>query len=335
MKKYLLLIPLLILAILTVTVLLPSALVVLWPSGGQADGLSIVQLNTGEDLQIDVYLHDSKQIVKMPLEKYVRGVVAAEMPVKFEMEALKAQAIAARTYVARRLAKGTKTPEGADVTDDHNDGQAYLTDEQLQKNWGLLDYPKNLSKINEAVNQTRAQILLYQGDPIEALFFSTSSGMTENSEDYWGKAVPYLRSVKSPWDEQSEKFQSTTEIKLSELTQKLGITSVMTAANANGLIQTLEKTATDHIKKIRVGDKTFSGADFRTLLGLRSTWFTWQVTGDKITFVTHGYGHGVGLSQYGANGMAQEGKKAAEIVTYYYQGVEIGDVKTVLKTAKK
>ena len=335
MKKYLLLIPLFIVAILTVTVLLPSALVALWPSDGQADAPSIVQLNTDEDMQVDVYLHDAKQIVTMPLEKYVRGVVAAEMPVKFEKEALKAQAIAARTYVARRLAKGTKTVEGADVTDDHNDGQAYLTDEKLQKNWGLLDYPKNLSKINEAVNETRGQILLYQGDPIEALFFSTSSGMTENSEDYWGKAVPYLRSVKSPWDEQSEKFKSTTEIKLSDFTQKLGIASVMTAANVNGLIQPLEKTATNHIKKIRVGDKTFSGADFRALLGLRSTWFTWQVAGDTITFVTHGYGHGVGLSQYGANGMAQEGKKAEEIVTYYYRGVEIGDVKAVSKTAKK
>ena len=330
MKKYLLLIPLLILAILTVTVLLPSALVAFWPSDKSGDAPSIVQLETEDDIPIDVYLHEQQKIVTMPLEKYVRGVVAAEMPVKFEKEAMKAQAIAARTYIARRLAKGVKTPEGADVTDDHNAGQAYLTDEQLQKNWGLLDYPKNLSKINAAVNETHGQILLYQGDPIEALFFSTSSGMTENSEDYWGKEVPYLRSVKSPWDEQSEKFTASTPIKLSDFRQKLGITSAVTAANLSGLIEPLERTATDHIKKIRVGDKTFTGADFRTLLGLRSTWFTWQVVGDTITFVTRGYGHGVGLSQYGANGMAQEGRKAEEIVAYYYRGVEIGDVRKVV-----
>jgi len=333
MKKNLLWISLGVIAILTVIVLLPSLLVVLWPSSEPTTAVSgVVELVAEpDDVQVSVYLTAEKEIVKMPLEKYVRGVVAAEMPVTFEPEALRAQAIAARTYVVRRMKLGAKTEEGADVTDHHSTGQQYSGDEKLQQRWGLLDYPKNLSKVNEAVNETRGQILLYEGQPIEALFFSTSSGRTVNSEDYFEKKIPYLRSVESPWDLRSEKYEGTTEMTLREFREKLGVEAVVTAANVNALLQPLERTSTDHLKKVQVGDLTLTGAQLRAKLGLRSTLFTTEISGDKILFRSKGFGHGVGLSQYGANGMAKEGRKAKEILLHYYTGIEIGSVQDVLQ----
>lgn len=333
MKKNLLLAATLVVSVLTVTILLPSALIALWPAGQEVmqKETQYVQLEVPADgLQISVYKKAEGQVVRVPLEEYVRGVIAAEMPVHFEKEALKAQAIAARTYVIRRLHLGAKTPQGADVTDDHRDFQAYSDEPKLKQRWGEADYQANLSKMNEAVNETKGLIALYEGVPIEALFFSTSSGKTENSEDYWGKAQPYLRSVESPWDEKSEKYTAKLDLKLTDFHQKLGIDAVVTATNAATLIQPLERSASDHIKKIKVGDRTFSGPEFRSLLGLRSTWFTWQVSGDTITFFTKGFGHGVGLSQYGAHFMAQEGKTAEEIIRYYYKGVTLGQVEDVL-----
>ncbi|PWK16248.1 stage II sporulation protein D [Tumebacillus permanentifrigoris] len=334
-KKTWLLIPLAILALLTATILVPSALVAFWPSTEQhqISSQSLVGLNNRDDIEIKLYLKSENKVVPITLEKYVRGVVAAEMPVTFAEEALKAQAVAARTYIVRRLVLGVKTAEGADVSDDHNDGQAYSTDEKLQQNWGMLNYPKNISKINNAVNATEGQVLLYEGKPIEALFFSTSSGKTENSEDYWGKQIPYLRSVDSPWDLQSEKYSAQLSLSLNEFRDKLGITTVPTTSLGR-LILPIERTAADHIKKIKVGDKTFSGPDFRKLLGLRSTMFTWEVTANTITFHTSGYGHDVGLSQYGADGMAKEGKKAQEILLHYYQGVNIGHAVDLLPKTK-
>jgi stage II sporulation protein D len=332
MKKNALLISLVLLAICTVTVLLPAALVSLWPSkDSPEEPHKLVELQVDEDdVQVRVLLKDQDKVVTMPLEKYVRGVVAAEMPITFEKEALKAQAIAARTYIVRRLASGATKGDRYDVSDDHTESQAFSSDEKLQQRWGMIAYAQNLSKLNEAVNETKGQILLYDGKPIEALFFSTSSGRTENSEDYWDKTIPYLRSVPSPWDEQSDKYTSQTSMQIREMQTKLGVTAVLTAANLDAVLKPLEKTATEHIKKIQVGDKTFSGREFREKLGLRSTWFTWKVEGDTITFFNRGFGHGVGLSQYGANGMAKEGYKAEQIVKHYYQGVEIADVKRVL-----
>ncbi|MFD2170175.1 stage II sporulation protein D [Tumebacillus lipolyticus] len=333
MKKNVLPILAVILAVVIVTILIPSGLIALWPEKKQevTPASTFVELKIEpDDPQIDVYLSEQKKTVSMSLEEYVRGVVAAEMPVQFEREALKAQSIAARTYVVRRLQSGKRTEQGAHVSDDHNQGQAFSTEEKMKKRWGA-DYQQNLSKLNEAINETREEVALYEGKPIEALFFSTSSGKTENSEDYWENTVPYLRSVDSPWDLNSDKYTATQEMSLADFFQKLGVQAVP-AAQVGETIVALERTATEHIKKIKVGDKTFSGADFRSKLGLRSTWFTWQVdrAAGKITFQTKGYGHGVGLSQYGANGMAQEGKTSEQIIRHYYQGVSLGNIADVL-----
>jgi stage II sporulation protein D len=331
MNKKWLLFPAAVLAVVTVTVMLPSSLVAIWPShGGKQGTQKVVEIaHKKEDIQVNVYLSEEKQVVPMSLELYVRGVVSAEMPVTFETEALKAQAIAARTYIAKRLLAGTKTTDGADVTDDHTEGQQYSTDDKLRARWGMVDYSKNLSKINEAVNETAGQVALYDGKPIEALFFSTSSGQTENSEDYYGSKLPYLRSVPSPWDLKSDKYLSSLKMPLSQFEQKLGVGAVLASAGS-AIVQPIAYSTADHILRLKVGDKEFSGKEFREKLGLRSTWFKTQVIGDTVEFVMHGYGHDVGMSQYGANGMAQEGKTATDIIKHYYQGVEIGDVAKLL-----
>lgn len=280
-----------------------------------------------DDTTIKLYVKDKKQIVQIPLEEYVKGVVAAEMPVTFSMEALKAQAIAARTNAVRRIQNNLLTPEGAHATDDHRQFQAYSSDDQLKEHWGVVEYQINMNKIVQAVNETKGQILTYNGEPIDALFFSTSNGKTENSQDYWGKALPYLRSVDSPWDKDAKHATDTKALSLQEFNKLLGINAVVTSANQGQMIKVLDTSSSHRIKKILVAGKQMSGPEFRDALGLYSTDFAWKVEGSSITFTTHGYGHGVGMSQYGADGMAKEGKKAAEILTYFYQGTTLAPYK--------
>ncbi|SDN12760.1 stage II sporulation protein D [Fictibacillus solisalsi] len=270
-------------------------------------------------LAVPVYRTAEEKVEKVPLEDYVKGVVASEMPADFEMEALKAQALTARTYIARMLAnnKDVNLPGGAAVTDSIL-YQVYKSDDELKKLWGS-DYKKKMQKITKAVAETRGDILTYEGQPIFASFFSTSNGYTENSEDYWGTKYPYLKSVKSPWDKNTPKFSQKQEIPLSEVERKLGV-----GIKENGTIGNVtNRTEGNRIASITIGSKTFTGKDIREKLGLRSSDFTLTKQGNKVIADTKGFGHGVGMSQYGANGMAKDGKNYKEIVKYYYKGVAI------------
>ncbi|WP_052702853.1 stage II sporulation protein D [Paenibacillus beijingensis] len=271
--------------------------------------------------QIRIYLTKEKRIEKVPLELYVRGVVAGEMPVTFELEALKAQAIAARTYIVRRLAlhETSDMPvDNADVTDT-TIHQVYVPVAALMKRWPAETRRTNLKKLNDAVRQTRGQIITYGGQPIQALFFSTSNGYTENSEDYWNHKVPYLRSVASPWDpEISPSYKETVTLSLSEFYRKLGA-----SVAARPAIRVLETTAGHRIKEIAVGDERLSGREVREKLGLASSQFTWKIDRSSIHITTYGYGHGVGMSQWGADGMAREGSAASQILAHYYSGTRV------------
>ncbi|MFC4769882.1 stage II sporulation protein D [Effusibacillus consociatus] len=300
-------------------VLLPAGIVGLFPK----KDLSVQILDDSADvMKVKVYLKESKKTIEIPLEEYVKGVAASEMPVTFEMEALKAQAIVARTNVIRRVENNLLTPEGGHVTDDFREFQAYSSNEKLKQIWGA-SYEQNMKKIVQAVKETKGQILVYQGKAIEALFFSTSNGLTENSLDYWGKEVPYLSSVPSPWDKQAPRSINTKTISLKDLFKLFNLTTAVSYADQGQIIQVLETSSTNRVKKIRVGDKVMSGAEFRKVLGLNSTDFSWSIEGNSITFTTRGFGHGVGMSQYGAEGMAKEGKKAFDILTYFYKGATI------------
>jgi stage II sporulation protein D len=283
---------------------------------------------------VPVFLTGKKQVVNIPVEEYVRGVLAAEMPADFEHEALKAQAIAARTYIVRRLVEGDRSsmpPEaGEAVVTDTVIHQAFLSEQELRERWGFFAYARNMDKLTRAVNETQGLILTYQGKPIHATFFSTSDGYTEDSEKYWSESLPYLRSVKSPWDQlYSPKYKNTMSIPRSEVFRRLGLSE----ANGNLNLKVLEKSEHGRVIKIEAGGQTFTGREFRERLELPSTHFSWMVRGNTLEFTAIGYGHGVGMSQWGANGLAKQGKSAEEILRHYYTGVEIEPLQNVLPSA--
>lgn len=285
-------------------------------------------------LVIPVYLSKEKKVQSVQLEAYVRGVLAAEMPIEFEMEAMKAQAMAARTYIVRRILDqdfSNMPVSGAWVTDTITH-QAYSTDEELKTRWGTA-YASNMDKLSKAVSETKDYVLTYQGKPIEATFFSTSNGYTENSEDYWNQYIPYLRSVPSPWDVQlSPRYKETTVFTAKELQSKLGLRRAIPAsANGSGALKVIEMTQGHRIKKLSAGGQTFTGREVREKLGLASSQFQWSWKGGNLQMTTFGYGHGVGMSQWGANGMAKEGRKAEDIVKYFYTGIEIDRAANLLK----
>ncbi|WP_066176227.1 stage II sporulation protein D [Bacillus marinisedimentorum] len=283
-------------------------------------------------VDIPVYRSTAKKVENVPIEEYVNGVVAAEMPSEFEMEALKAQALTARTYIYKQLMSEGKVsvPEGAAVTDTVMH-QVYKSPDELQKAWGS-DFEKKMEKIKQAVKSTEGQILTYEGQPITASFFSTSNGFTENSEDYWANPFPYLRSVPSPWDKNSPKYISEQAMTVSEFESKLGVNL---PPGSVGTI--IGRTEGQRVAAVEINGKKFNGRDIRNKLNLKSTDFTWKRKDDTIVITTRGYGHGVGMSQYGANGMAGEGKSYEDIVKHYYKGVSITKAEPFVEklTAKK
>lgn len=281
---------------------------------------------------IRVLNHTTGKIERLPLEEYLVGVVAAEMPALFEPEALKAQAVAARTYAFKKMEQAKKKPNpehpNADVCTDPTHCQAWAPQDVLREKWGMIKYAMNYRKIVQAVNATSGVVLVYEGRLIDPVYHSTSVGQTENSGDVWQMDVPYLKSVPSPGDKESPKFQTTVTLTLAQVDQALGTTlAAVPAARLNkaseGVLKVLEKTPTGRVRTIQAGTKKYSGEDFRRRLGLNSSKFQWQAEGDKITFTVTGYGHGVGMSQYGANAMAKQGKTYKEILQHYYSGTEL------------
>lgn len=306
------------------------------PAASASPSGTLPSSTTESPLLIPVYLSKQHKVESVPLEDYVRGVVAAEMPADFELEAMKAQAMAARTYMVRRILDKdfSNVPvKDAWVTDTISH-QAYLSEEELKKKQSdSPSFALNLGKINQAVRETKDLILTYEGKPINATFFSTSNGFTENSEDYWGVPTPYLRSVPSPWDiKLSPRYKETVKLPYKEVLQKLGVTSISASTGKSTSMKVLNWTAGHRIKSVAIGGKTFTGKEVRERLGLNSSQFQWTWRGNELEVTTFGYGHGVGMSQWGANGMAQEGKSAQDIVTYYYQGISIEPASGLLAT---
>ena len=282
-------------------------------------------------IPISVYRTQTKTVEIHPIEEYIAGVVSAEMPADFELEALKAQAMAARTYIVRRIAEKdfADVPQGAYVTDTIQH-QVYLDEAQRKQAWGK-DYSWKIERIRQAVVETQGQVLTFEGRPINATFFSTSNGYTENSEEYWVNEIPYLRSVEVPWDKNSPKYQEKISMPLTEVEKKLGIKLTAAAISSGKWMQILETTTGNRIGKVQIGDKVYTGRELREKLELKSSSFQWVINGGKLELTTFGYGHGVGMSQWGAHGMAQAGKKAAEIVQYFYQGIAIEDYRQWVK----
>lgn len=267
------------------------------------------------DVTVPVVRSESEKIEEVELEEYVVGVVASEMPANFEMEALKAQAIAARTYVMKSLA------QSGELTDTTKN-QVYHNTEELKDVWKDR-YEENLAKIQEAVNSTVGQVITYDDELITASFFSTSNGYTESAEEVWGEEVPYLQSVTSSWDENVKKFLVEEVLRVEEVESKLKVN--LTDGQVGSVLSYTEGKRVD---EIAIGDKVFTGKEVREKLGIRSADFTMMKKGNEVIITTKGYGHGVGMSQYGANALALEGKSYEDILHYYYKGVEITTMNT-------
>lgn len=267
---------------------------------------------------VNVWDVKNERLMVMTLEEYVKGVVAAEMPVHFDLEALKAQAVVARTYAYQRIVNNVRVAEHSEahLSTDYTTGQAWISSDELKARWGLVEYMINQRKINQAVSQTQGVIAMYEGKPILAVYHSTSGGRTENSEHYWSEALPYLRSTADPWGNHSPYHYTTTAISIADFLRLMEITTL-------GKVQVLERYSSGRVKTLEAGNKWFSGRDVRQRLGLRSSWFTVAVDNDQIQFSVWGYGHGVGMSQYGADGMAKAGYDYQEILQYYYQGISL------------
>ncbi|MDQ0160614.1 stage II sporulation protein D [Alkalibacillus salilacus] len=277
----------------------------------------------GESVTVKIKRTESEQIDELPLDQYVTQVVASEIPAEFEMEALKAQALAARTYIANKMAH-TESDQAFHVKDTVDD-QVFHSENELRDMWGV-DYSDHMQKIESAVQATEGEIITYDGEPITAAFFSTSNGFTENAEDYWQNEIPYLKSVSSPWDEASPVFNDQAIFTYAEVAQNLGLQESMVN------ISDLTRTESGRVDTVTINDETFSGREVREQLGLRSNDFEVETTAEHIIFKTNGYGHGVGMSQYGANGMAKEGSTYKEIVHHYYQGVSVEPLQTFVAT---
>jgi stage II sporulation protein D len=254
-------------------------------------------------------------IDSIPLEQYVVGVVAGEVPATFDSEAIKAQAIAARTYVLKRVEYNKN--KDYDVVDTVLN-QVYLDVEYLKKAW-KNDYITKINKMRKAVADTKGEILTYDNKLVDALFFSTSNGYTENSEEVFGFKAPYLRSVESTWDKESSPvFEDQKTIKLNAFYDLLNM-----PYKDNISIDILKRTSTGRILLLKINDQTIEAKEVYTKLKIRSTDFKIIQEKDTVYIDTKGYGHGVGMSQYGANGMALNGYTYVEILKYYYKDVEI------------
>lgn len=257
---------------------------------------------------------DTGNISSVPFEDYIVGVLAGEMPVSFEIEALKAQAVAARSYVMKQMVYNKD--KDYDVVDTVMN-QVYLSDEHLQAVW-KDDYTEKINKIKTAVNETYNEYLEYDGEVAEALFFSTSVGYTENSEEVFSNKVPYLQSVSSTWDEISPVYQVNYNFSLDDFYKKLDL---VYSSNIN--IEILDSTSTGRVKKLKINGVTYDGNTIVNKLKLKSNHFRITQNGSNIKIITKGYGHGVGMSQYGAQAMALEGYNYKEILSHYYKGTTI------------
>ena len=273
--------------------------------------------------QIRVALTDGS-VLTLGLDQYLWRVVAAEMPASFELEALKAQAAAARTYTLSKLGRTVEKHPDADVCTDITCCQAYIDPDQAAANWGD-NGAAYTAKITSAVSETDGMAVLYDGQPIQAVFFSSAAGRTVDAVEVWGNSVPYLTGVDSPEGDEVPNYHSTVTFTLEEFKSKLlaQYPDADLSGDPAGWFQNTVPNSAGGVEQVDVGGVTVSGGALRTLLGLRSTSFTVTAGSQGVTFSVTGYGHGVGMSQYGANALARQGKTYDEILKWYYTGVEV------------
>jgi stage II sporulation protein D len=263
--------------------------------------------------EIKLFLSKKNQVLNLKLEEYLVGTLAAEMPASFDLEALKAQAVCARTYAVRKIVKGQTYPMGADLSDDITCCQAYC----IEADYNKID-PRWQKKLEQAVQETRGEIMLYQDEPIDALYHSTCGGRTESAEDAWINGCPYLRSISCRYCNYSPHFSSQHSFDENFVVQQLAARKTKTVS-----LRILERSASGRVKSLAINGQKISGDKFRRALNLPSTCFTLTKQKKKLIITCQGYGHGVGMCQYGANGMARAGRDYEQILKTYYHGIDI------------
>ena len=271
--------------------------------------------------------HETGEIEEVALDTYLCNVVSAEMPADYEFEALKAQAVVARTYTIYKIQN--KKHENADICDDSTCCQAWVSKETRLARWEESQRESNWAKIEQSVKDTQGKIITYEGKPINAFFHANSGGTTELPVNVWGgTGLPYLQVVETAGEEGYTQYSSEVTLSQEELLNKLKTKydDIQINFDDNEDVRILEYTDSNRVKTVKFGNHEISGVEARSLLGLKSTKFEIIKEGETIKFSVKGYGHGVGMSQTGADTMAKEGSNYEDIIKHFYIGVEIKEV---------
>ena len=267
------------------------------------------------------------EVEQVNLDGYLCNVVSAEMPANYEIEALKAQAIVARTYTIYKILN--KKHDTADICDDSTCCQAWISKDDRLARWEESQRESNWQKIVSAVNDTKGKVITYDNKPIDAFFHSNSGGVTEVPVNVWGgTGYPYLQSVETSGEDAYTQYSSEVVLTQEQLINKLKekYSDISIDFSNSDDIKIMEYTESTRVKTVKFGNHEISGVEARSLLGLRSTNFEIIIDGDNIKFSVKGYGHGVGMSQTGADSMAKQGSNAEDIIKHFYTGVEISEV---------
>ena len=290
--------------------------------------LSIDEYDYSKYTKIKLLHKKTGEIEEINLDEYIANVVSAEMPVKFDIEALKAQAIVARTYTIYKITKSKKHKE-ADICDDSTCCQAWISKEDRLKKWNKDKANKNWNKIIKAVNDTKGKIITYKDKPINAFFHANSGGKTDVPLYVWGgEGYPYLQVVETSGEENYSEYRSEAEFTKKEFEEKIKAKhkDFKIDYKQENCISIKERDDSNRVKTVKIGNLNLSGVEARTILGLRSANFEVQILEDKIKFTVIGYGHGVGMSQTGADSLAKQGKNYEEIIKHFYKDVEIREM---------
>ena len=291
-------------------------------SEGESYTSETVTAEVESDDTVSVFMSADEKTETLDMRDYIIGTVAAEMPASYEVEALKAQALAAVTYTEYlRLQNNGEMPDGAVISDDSSTHQGYMTKEQMQEKWGEA-FDTYYNRIADAVDAVINEVIIYENRPVMAAYHAISTGRTESAENMWGSAVDYLVSVESEGDKYSSRFLSEVTISVSELKELLKNNGYKCE---NDEIKINSTTEAGTVSSVTVCGNEMTGMELRNLLSMRSPSFTVTKDDDTYIFSVKGYGHGVGMSQYGADWYAEQGYSYREIISHYYPGTEITD----------
>lgn len=288
----------------------------------ETDKSEMTTEKTQENSTVKVASASSDNVTEMSLREYLIGVIAAEINPAYHEEAIKAQVVAAHTKLEYTKSHKTDTLKNADITDSPASHQGFLTEDEQKEKWGE-NYKSYREKIEKCVDEVMNTILVYESKPINAVFHAISNGQTENASDVWGGDYPYLVSVQSAGDKLSPAYKSEVTVTSEEFKKKFNDKSVNLGENPEKWVEKITNTETGMVKEIIISGKNFKGTEIRTLFGLKSSTFTIKYDDKKFIFTVYGYGHGVGMSQYGADYMARQGFNYKEILMHYYQNAEL------------